>query len=440
MKVYYDKGGKEGQTSSFKVENTQTIKDAVYFLSHIKTAGEKISWEYPLSSLENGRGMFKSSVHFNSFNSNIPSLIDGDSMFESTQIQSFSGDLSSLVVGKRMFYNSPNLVSFNSLLSSLKSANEMFTDARLNKISLENIADTLNDIYHLDKNNDEDWSYELLGKTEIIPHEERGNIDISVDETISDNIVTNLGVWITNKGWNVKINEQQYDTLFVEYDDYGNVIDANLKYLKDGYYLFENQSFDSFSYDLSSLTSGYSMFYNCSNLTTFTSDLSSLWDGSHMFSVCFELTSFASDLSSLTEGFGMFLMCSNLTSFASDLSSLTSGYQMFSGCKLDEESVRHIANTINDVSELNLGFQSKISIGHDTNIPEISIIECGNKMLKKGWDVYFNDVKYRFKHTYDVSEDNGYCPDGGLWNDEVYIPNDLVITRITVEGEMLNDE
>ena len=90
-----------------------------------------------------------------------------------------------------------------------------------------------------------------------------------------------------------------------------------------------------FSSDLSSLTDGRSMFYNCSKLTTFTSDLSSLTDGYAMFADCSNLTTFTSDLSSLTDGRWMFFECPNLTTFTSDLSSLTNGEDMFDGCKLD---------------------------------------------------------------------------------------------------------
>ena len=98
--------------------------------------------------------------------------------------------------------------------------------------------------------------------------------------------------------------------------------------------------------NLSSLTDGDSMFSGCSNLASFTSDLSSLTSGDDMFTYCENLTTFNSDLSSLTSGRQMFSNCKKLTQFTSPLSSLTDGFAMFSSCKLDATSVANILHFI----------------------------------------------------------------------------------------------
>ena len=87
------------------------------------------------------------------------------------------------------------------------------------------------------------------------------------------------------------------------------------------------------------------MFGYCSQLESFSSDLSSLTSGNWMFQNCTNLKSFNSDLSSLTYGYDMFCH-TNISSFASDLSSLTSGGSMFFGCKLDAHSVANIIHFI----------------------------------------------------------------------------------------------
>jgi len=50
----------------------------------------------------------------------------------------------------------------------------------------------------------------------------------------------------------------------------------------------------------------------------------------------------------------MFMGCSSLTSFMSSLSKLKSGYDMFKGCKLDEDSFRNIAQSLNDIKSLDI--------------------------------------------------------------------------------------
>ena len=134
--------------------------------------------------------------------------------------------------------------------------------------------------------------------------------------------------------------------------------DGNLDSLKEGEDMFQNTNIKEFNVELPSLTNGGDMFTNCRNLTTFTSDLSSLIHGYCMFDTCSNLTTFTSDLSSLINGTYMFDYCGKLTSFTSDLSSLISGFNMFIGCKLDTDSLLHIAETIRDIKSLKSQYTS----------------------------------------------------------------------------------
>lgn len=157
--------------------------------------------------------------------------------------------------------------------------------------------------------------------------------------------------------------------------------------------------FTAFNADLSSLTNGDYMFASCYELTAFNSNLNSLTNGDNMFYCCQELPNFNVKLSSLTNGVGMFNMCTSLTSFNSDLSSLTNGHYMFYNCKLDTPSVQNIADTINDVRDLENGDSPwnsniykyiHIDIGNTT--PNEQEAAAFNKMVSKGWTVSGNGI------------------------------------------------
>ena len=182
----------------------------------------------------------------------------------------------------------------------------------------------------------------------------------------------------------------------------------------DGYGMFEGcYNLTTFTSDLPSLMDGHSMFNRCDALTTFTSDLPSLTNGYYMFYGCDSLKSFSADLSSLTDGTYMFNGCP-LASFSSDLASLKSGYYMFYLCKLNEASLRNIADTINDISDLdkdnkehwtyevlgktrtiNTIYRGRIEIGYNESVAQNVINECGNKLIAKGWTVYFNGNEFK---------------------------------------------
>ena len=90
---------------------------------------------------------------------------------------------------------------------------------------------------------------------------------------------------------------------------------------------------------------------------------------------------------------------------------------MFYNCKLDTESLINIAENINDLVEMGydknieehwkyevLGQnktiikseRGRIDIDYDDSISEDVRIECGNKLIDKGWDVYFNGTLYEY--------------------------------------------
>ena len=135
----------------------------------------------------------------------------------------------------------------------------------------------------------------------------------------------------------------------------------------------------------------------------------------------------------------MFNGCTSLTSFSSDLSSLEEGDYMFNGCSLDTASVQNIADTINDLKSQNM--TGVIHIGHADDVPASILWECGNKMLDKGWTVYFNEKVYsRHDMTYSITKSNGYIPNASEWQNEVYKKNNLIITEITKDGRMINND
>ena len=166
---------------------------------------------------------------------------------------------------------------------------------------------------------------------------------------------------------------------------------SDLSSLTNGEKMFNGcNELTKFTGDLRSLTNGVSMFASCYKLTTFTSDLSSLTNGEYMFSYSPNLKTFTSDLSSLTNGYYMFYNCTNLTTFKSDLSSLTNGDSMFLYCKLDTESIKNIAETINTVTG---SHYINIDIGNTT--PTAEEFTYLNQILEKGWHVYVNGSMYQ---------------------------------------------
>lgn len=210
-------------------------------------------------------------------------------------------------------------------------------------------------------------------ENEVIQGRYTINVDCSIS-AVEDNVTfTKNSITITH------IENIEKD-VWVEFNDYGELIAADLSGLVDGTQMFKYTNIGqitnedgtiqsiTFDYDLSSLTCGWGMF----------------WD-------CFNLSEFSSDLSSLTDGEMMFYNCSNLTTFSSGLPSLTNGEDMFNSCKLDAASVQNIAETINgDVTD-----NPRLDLGVDENIVDDSNVKrCFSIILQKGWNVYVNYVQF----------------------------------------------
>ncbi|MBO5827340.1 MAG: leucine-rich repeat protein [Paludibacteraceae bacterium] len=311
----------------------------------------------------------------------LSSLEDGSYLFsECDNLITFNSDLSSLETAEGMFYRSRSLTDFNSDLSLLYSGAHMFREC------------------------------------------------------------TNLKTFNSDLGLLTQGVQM--------FSECGNLITFNsdLSSLTDGSYMFENcRKLTSFSPELPSLTDGYSMFYECTALTAFNSDLSNLTTGDFMFGRCGNLESFNSDLSSLTNGHSMFYDCEHLNNFESNLSSLIYGNHMFHKCKLNKTAIINIANSIKDVNRVNgdasrIGYK-EIYIGHADDVPASVLWECGNIMIEKGWTVYFNGNNYsRHDMTYSITASNGYIPNASEWQNEVYKKNNLIITEITKDGRMINND
>jgi hypothetical protein len=89
---------------------------------------------------------------------------------------------------------------------------------------------------------------------------------------------------------------------------------------------------------------------------------------------------------------------------------------MFKDCEIDTESLKNIANNINDLVEngykidneddwkyevlgeiktITSSYRGRIDIGYDTSIAQNVINECGNILIDKGWRVYFNKKEFK---------------------------------------------
>lgn len=184
---------------------------------------------------------------------------------------------------------------------------------------------------------------------------------------------------------------------------------GDLSSLEDGNEMFSMTSITSFDSKLPKLKIGSSMFSRALQMENeFECDFPSLTQAHFMFEHC-NISSFKGDLSSLINGRYMFSCCKNLSSFTSDLSSLTNGSYMFAGtngfleeerCKLDMDSLIHIAETIKDVRDLTNGKNDyddvfkRLDLGFSNEIPYPEQKVLLDEICEKGWDVYVNGQRY----------------------------------------------
>ena len=276
---------------------------------------------------------------------------NGGMFIKCTNLTTFNSDLSSLTNGNSMFGDCTNLTTFNADLSSLTDSTDMFCYCS----KLESITSDLSSLTN---------SFNMFADCTSLT---------------TFNVVLSSLIYGESMFWGCTNLES---------------FTSDLSSLTNGSWMFyQCYGLTAFDSNLSSLTDGDNMFDTCTNLTTFNSDLSSLTEGGAMFFGCSNLESFTSDLSNLTDGDNMFEGCSKLKSFTSDLSSLTYGSYMFYGCSLDSASVKNIAETINDVRNIETDYwnTNKIFyIGIGNTSPNTEEIEAFNAIVSKGWQLFVN--------------------------------------------------
>ena len=95
---------------------------------------------------------------------------------------------------------------------------------------------------------------------------------------------------------------------------------------------------------------------------------------------------------------------SGLKKFRGELPSLQCGYNMFTYCKLDEDSIMVIADTINDIREIKannswnpvieqpvMGLGGYLNIDYDSSICDAKKVdEYCTEIMNKGWTVFLN--------------------------------------------------
>lgn len=152
-----------------------------------------VSWNIDLPVLVYGGGMFVGCSSLKSFNSVLPKLESATRMFKGcTSLTSFSCALPALKDGNYMFYNCTSLTSFTAHLPSLTYGNDMFYKCKLNLVSVQNIADTINNLAAQSKTG----SITIGMQTSL-----RYNDNLTEEEQPDATAVKNAIATIVAKGW-----------------------------------------------------------------------------------------------------------------------------------------------------------------------------------------------------------------------------------------------
>ena len=147
-----------------------------------------------------GYGMFIYCSNLTKFESDLGSLKGGQGMFLlCTGLESFSVSLPKLADGTYMFAMCENLTSFKSNLPSLTHAGNMFQGCKLDTESVQNIANSINDVNDLPT--DQMVIPEYIGIRTITMG--IGNTTPNAKEEDSFNLMV-------SKGWTVYVNGSQY--------------------------------------------------------------------------------------------------------------------------------------------------------------------------------------------------------------------------------------
>lgn len=155
------------------------------------------------------------------------------------------------------------------------------------------------------------------------------------------------------------VNDEDY---YIIWDDSGQPLDVKLP---EGYCpaLDFCTGLKEWKWDLSSVTSLYMAFRECSNLHYFNVNTSNVTNAYQTFVNANKLSSFTSDFSKVKNATYAFSGCRSLQIFQSELSSLTSALGMFAYCKLDKPSVQRIINCLRTTNVLTT--TGNITIGID---------------------------------------------------------------------------
>ena len=142
------------------------------------------SWNIELQNLKKAYGMFYGCTTLTSFTRDLPVLTTASNMFrDCIALMSWDAPLPVLKDGSWMFDGCSALTSFNIALPALTHGDSMFNKCKLDLASVQNIADTINDLA-------------AQGKTGVITigmqSALRGNADLAAA------LAT-----IRNKGWTV---------------------------------------------------------------------------------------------------------------------------------------------------------------------------------------------------------------------------------------------
>ena len=165
-----------------------------------------------------------------------------------------------------------------------------------------------------------------------------------------------------------------------------------------------------------------------------------------MFYACPNLASFRADVHSLTTGWNMFMNCSNLTtvSFIGGLDALGNAGGMFKSCSLSYTSLNNILDALparnNNVIEITVADSVKDDMLSDPQWEGVSIPahDSGSyyEFAHNGWKVRLTSrTGFDVTESYDITAQNGYVPDASAWYYEVGSGSDNDLDERTVSIE-----
>ncbi len=494
-----------GYLESFK-GNLNSLKqgcDMFYDCSALDT------FQVDMPSLIDGNYMFRQCGGMTSFNSSLDNLENGQQMFLKCQsLTSFSAPYLGLVNGERMFYFCSALEHFSGNLSNLKSGEYMFgsengsTQCKLSIESVENIADSIQDIRNMNRNTDSQWDYYYYNGATMytgnISPSYRGVISIYTNSQIDNTRLSNAVSTIQGKGWNVYMNGTLYEATFGG-QSYYDII-AGSRWLPDASdwrwaipsnvaseATQVNINYEDTNYSYLSLGSrsfcriepklierGGNLFSSFSNLWKFYGSLSSLVEGTHMFNGCSSLYEFNgyfeyndlidTTLVSLVGGYHMFAGCA-FYQWTVDLPSLTGAEAMFMNnlnlASFDADlSNLQMANSMSSVGEISRGmFYGCTNLTHfrgnlvslldghgmfsGCSLDAASIEHIANTIKNLGENTYWvAKTQYWGQGTHDYSQQYYDEVRGRIdigWNNTGDIGNSLAIMRAKGWNVYLND-